>query len=165
MFANIMYLIKNIYFKKETIIYNVQKEQFYVNEIQFYELPFIHMKKKDYETPRKVYIYLKVNTTPIINIPIIKIHYIIDDLELSTLKISAPRELKPGDLDKDLDAYNTIYIFDNFKYKNENDNFTAFYTSLRNEKKLKKIQEIFLNADIVSKYKITNSKRNQIREI
>ena len=153
MFANIMYLIKNIYLKKETIILNVQREQYYVNEIQFYELPFIHMKKNDYEKPRKVYIYLKVNTTPIINIPIIKIHYIIDDLELSSLKISAPRELKPGDLDKDLAAYNTIYIFDNFKYKNENDNFTAFYTSLRNEKKLKKIQEIFLNADIVNKYR------------
>ena len=68
-------MFKNIYLKKETIIYNVQKEQFYVNEIQYYDLPFIHMKKKDYETPkRKVDIFLKVNTTSIINIPIIIIY-------------------------------------------------------------------------------------------
>jgi hypothetical protein len=168
MFANIMYLIKNIYLKKETIIVNVQKELFYVNEITFYDLPFIHMKKKDYESPtRKVDIFLKVNTTPIINIPIIKIHYIIDDLELPTLKISAPRDLKPGDLDKDFANYNTIYIFDNFKYKNENDNFQAFFKSLKNEKKMNKIQELFLNADIVNKYKKRyedNNKKQYTRE-
>lgn len=153
MFYNVMYLLKNIYLKKQTILTNIQGEQYYVDEILFYDLPYIHMVKKDYDKPKKINVYLRIKTIPIIDIPIIKIHYIVDDLELQSLKLSAPREFKPGDLDKDFAKYSTMYIFDKFKYKQETDSMTAFFNSLKSEKRIDKIQELFFNADIVNKYK------------
>ena len=153
MFSNIMYLLKNIYLKKQTILKNIQGEQYYIDEISFYDLPFIHMKKNDYAKPRNVYIYLRVKTIPIIDIPKIKIHYLIDDLELSNFKSNAVNILKPSDIDKGFEKYNTMYIFDFFKYKNENDNINAFANSLKTEKRLEKIQEFYFNADIVNKYR------------
>jgi hypothetical protein len=111
------------------------------------------MVKKDYDKPKKINVYLRIKTIPIIDIPIIKIHYIVDDLELQSLKLSAPREFKPGDLDKDFAKYSTMYIFDKFKYKQETDSMTAFFNSLKSEKRIDKIQELFFNADIVNKYK------------
>jgi hypothetical protein len=53
MFYNVMYLLKNIYLKKQTILTNIQGEQYYVDEILFYDLPYIHMVKKDYDKPKK----------------------------------------------------------------------------------------------------------------
>lgn len=153
MFYNVMYLLKNIYLKKQTILTNIQGEQYYVDEILFYDLPYIHMVKKDYDKPKKINVYLRIKTIPIIDIPIIKIHYIVDDLELQSLKLSAPREFKPGDLDKDFAKYSTMYIFDKFKYKQETDSMTAFFNSLKSEKRIDKIQELFFSADIVNKYK------------
>lgn len=153
MFYNVMYLLRNIYLKKQTILTNIQEEKYYVDEILFYDLPYIHMVKKDYDKPKKINIYLRIKTIPIIDIPIIKIHYIVDDLELQSLKLSAPREFKPVDLDKDFAKYSTMYIFDNFKYKEETDSMTAFFNSLKSEKRIDKIQELFFNADIVNKYK------------
>ena len=153
MFSNIMYIIKNIFFKKETILINIKKEKYYVDEILFYDLPFIHMKKKDYDTIRNVTIYLKVKTTLIIDIPIIKIHYVIDDLEIPNIKISAPTLLYPKDIDADLSSFNTMYIFNNINYKKENDNMNAFYNSLKNEKRVNKMLELFVNSDIVNMYK------------
>ena len=153
MFYNVMYMLRNIYLKKQTILTNIQGEKYYVDEILFYDLPYIHMVKKDYDDPKKINIYLRIKTIPIIGIPVIKIHYIVDDLELQSLKLSAPRELKPVDLDKDFDKYSTMYIFDNFKYKQETDSMTAFFNSLKSEKRIDKIQELFFNADIVNKYK------------
>ena len=153
MFYNVMYMLRNIYLKKQTILTNIQGEKYYVDEILFYDLPYIHMVKKDYDDPKKINIYLRIKTIPIIGIPVIKIHYIVDDLELQSLKLSAPRELKPVDLDKDFDKYSTMYIFDNLKYKQETDSMTAFFNSLKSEKRIDKIQELFFNADIVNKYK------------
>ena len=153
MFYNVMYLLRNIYLKKQTILTNIQGEKYYVDEILFYDLPYIHMVKKDYDKPKKINIYLRIKTIPIIDIPIIKIHYIVDDLEVQSLKLSAPREFKPVDLDKDFAKYSTMYIFDNFKYKEETDSMTAFFNSLKSEKRIDKIQELFFNADIVNKYK------------
>ena len=153
MFYNVMYLLRNIYLKKQTILINIQGEKYYVDEILFYDLPYIHMVKKDYDKPKKINIYLRIKTIPIIDIPIIKIHYIVDDLEVQSLKLSAPREFKPVDLDKDFAKYSTMYIFDNFKYKEETDSMTAFFNSLKSEKRIDKIQELFFNADIVNKYK------------
>ena len=153
MFYNVMYLLRNIYLKKQTILTNIQGEKYYVDEILFYDLPYIHMVRKDYDKPKKINIYLRIKTIPIIDIPIIKIHYIVDDLELQSLKLSAPREFKPVDLDKDFAKYSTMYIFDNFKYKEETDSMTAFFNSLKSEKRIDKIQELFFNADIVNKYK------------
>jgi hypothetical protein len=153
MFYNVMYLLKNIYLKKQTILTNIQDEKYYVDEILFYDLPYIHMVKKDYDKPKKINIYLKLKTIPIIDIPIIKIHYIVDDLEVQSVKLSAPREFKPIDLDKDFTKYSIMYIFDNFKYKDETDSMTAFFNSLKSEKRIDKIQELFFNADIVNKYK------------
>lgn len=153
MFYNVMYLLRNIYLKKQTILINIQGEKYYVDEILFYDLPYIHMVKKDYDKPKKINIYLRIKTIPIIDIPIIKIHYIVDDLEVQSLKLSAPREFKPVDLDKDFAKYSTMYIFDNFKYKEETDSITAFFNSLKSEKRIDKIQELFFNADIVNKYK------------
>lgn len=153
MFYNVMYLLKNIYLKKQTILTNIQGEQYYVDEILFYDLPYIHMVKKDYDKPKKINVYLRIKTIPIIDIPIIKIYYIVDDLELQSLKLSAPREFKPGDLDKDFAKYSTMYIFDKFKYKQETDSMTAFFNSLKSEKRIDKIQELFFSADIVNKYK------------
>ena len=153
MFYNVMYLLRNIYLKKQTIVTNIQGEKYYVDELLFYDLPYIHMVKKDYDNPKKINIYLRIKTIPIIDIPIIKIHYIVDDLELQSLKLSAPREFKPVDLDKDFAKYGTMYIFDNFKYKEETDSMTAFFNSLKSEKRIDKIQELFFNADIVNKYK------------
>lgn len=153
MFYNVMYLLKNIYLKKQTILTNIQEEKYYVDEILFYDLPYIHMVRKDYDKPKKINIYLRIKTIPIIDIPIIKIHYIVDDLELQSLKLSAPREFKPVDLDKDFAKYSTMYIFDTFKYKEETDSLTAFFNSLKSEKRIDKIQELFFNADIVNKYK------------
>lgn len=153
MFYNVMYLLRNIYLKKQTILTNIQGEKYYVDEILFYDLPYIHMVRKDYDKPKKINIYLRIKTIPIIDIPIIKIHYIVDDLELHSLKLSAPREFKPVDLDKDFAKYSTMYIFDNFKYKEETDSMTAFFNSLKSEKRIDKIQELFFNADIVNKYK------------
>jgi hypothetical protein len=153
MFYNVMYLLRNIYLKKQTILTNIQGEKYYVDELLFYDLPYIHMVKKDYDNPKKINIYLRIKTIPIIDIPIIKIHYIVDDLELQSLKLSAPREFKPVDLDKDFAKYGTMYIFDNFKYKEETDSMTAFFNSLKSEKRIDKIQELFFNADIVNKYK------------
>ena len=153
MFYNVMYMLRNIYLKKQTILTNIQGEKFYVDEILFYDLPYIHMVKKDYDKPKKINIYLRIKTIPIIGIPIIKIHYIVDDLEVKSLKLSAPREFKPVDLDKDFAKYSTMYIFDNFKYKQETDSMTAFFNSLKSEKRIDKIQELFFNADIVNKYK------------
>ena len=153
MFYNVMYLLRNIYLKKQTILTNIQGEKYYVDEILFYDLPYIHMVKKDYDKPKKINIYLRIKTIPIIDIPIIKIHYIVDDLEVQSLKLSAPREFKPLDLDKDFAKYSTMYIFDNFKYKEETDSMTAFFNSLKSEKRIDKIQELFFNADIVNKYK------------
>jgi hypothetical protein len=161
MFSNVMYLLKNIYLKKQTILVNIQGEQYYIDEISFYDLPFIHMKKNDYADPRNIYIYLKVKTIPIIDIPKIKIHYLLDDLELSNFKSNAVTILKPGDIDKGFEKYNTMYIFDFFKYKNENDNINAFANSLKKEKRLEKIQEFYFNADIVNKYR----KRYTVTEI
>jgi len=152
MFYNVMYLLKNIYLKKQTILINIQDEKYYVDEILFYDLPYVHMIKKDYDKPKKINIYLRIKTIPIIIIPIIKIHYIVDDLEVQSLKLSAPRELKPVDLDKDFAKYNTMYIFNKFKYKDETDSMAAFFTSLKREKRVDKIQELFFNADIVNKY-------------
>ena len=153
MFNNIMYIVKNIFFKKETILTNIKKEKYYVDEILFYDLPFIHMKKKDYDTIRNVTIYLKVKTTLIIDIPIIKIHYVIDDLEIPSIKITAPTLLYPKDIDADLSSFNTMYIFNNIKYKTENDNMNAFFTSLKNEKRVNKMLELFVNSDIVNMYR------------
>lgn len=153
MFYNVMYLLKNIYLKKQTILTNIQGERYYVDEILFYDLPYIHMVKKDYDKPKKINVYLRIKTIPIIDIPVIKIHYIVDDLEIQSLKLSAPRELKPGDLDKDFAKYSTMYIFDKFKYKQETDSMTAFFNSLKSEKRIDKIQELFFNADIVNKYR------------
>ena len=153
MFNNIMYIVKNIFFKKETILTNIKKERYYVDEILFYDLPFIHMKKKDYDTIRNVTIYLKVKTTLIIDIPIIKIHYVIDDLEIPSIKITAPTLLYPKDIDADLSSFNTMYIFNNIKYKTENDNMNAFFTSLKNEKRVNKMLELFVNSDIVNMYR------------
>jgi hypothetical protein len=152
MFYNVMYLLKNIYLKKQTILINIQDEKYYVDEILFYDLPYVHMIKKDYDKPKKINIYLRIKTIPIIIIPIIKIHYIVDDLEVQSLKLSAPRELKPVDLDKDFAKYNTMYIFNKFKYKDETDSMAAFFNSLKREKRVDKIQELFFNADIVNKY-------------
>ena len=152
MFYNVMYLLKNIYLKKQTILTNIQGEKYYVDEILFYDLPYIHMVKKDYDKPKKVNIYLRLKTIPIIDIPIIKIHYIVDDLELQSLKLSAPREFKPVDLDKDFAKYSSMYIFDKFTYKQETDSMAAFFNSLKSEKRIDKIQELFFNADIVNKY-------------
>jgi hypothetical protein len=161
MFSNVMYLLKNIYLKKQTILTNIQGEQYYIDEISYYDLPFVHMKKNDYADPRNIYIYLKVKTIPIIDIPKIKIHYLLDDLELSNFKSNAVTILKPGDIDKGFEKYNTMYIFDFFKYKNENDNINAFANSLKQEKRLEKIQEFYFNADIVNKYR----KRYTVTEI
>ena len=152
MFYNVMYLLKNIYLKKQTILTNIQGEKYYIDEILFYDLPYIHMVKKDYDKPKKINVYLRIKTIPIIDIPIIKIHYIVDDLEIKSLKLSAPREFKPVDLDKDFAKYSTMYIFDKFKYKQETDSMAAFFNSLKNEKRVDKIQELFFNADIVNKY-------------
>jgi len=166
MFNNIMYILKNIFLKKETILINIQNEKFYLDEILFYDLPFIHMKKKDYtgtEKPRMVNIYLKVKTIPIIDIPTLKIHYIIDDLEISSLKINAPTQLYPKDLNAELANFNMFYLFNKIKYKKENDNIDAFSRSMKNEKRINNNLEVFVNADIVNKYnrkfiKNTNSK-------
>jgi hypothetical protein len=152
MFYNVMYLLKNIYLKKQTILTNIQGERYYVDEILFYDLPYIHMVRKDYDKPKKINVYLRIKTIPIIDIPVIKIHYIVEDLEIQSLKLSAPREFKPSDLDKDFAKYSTMYIFDKFKYKQETDSMTAFFNSLKSEKRIDKIQELFFNADIVNKY-------------
>jgi hypothetical protein len=165
MFYNVMYLLKNIYLKKQTILTNIQGEKYYVDEILFYDLPYIHMVKKDYDKPKKINIYLRLKTIAIIDIPIIKIHYIVDDLELQSLKLSAPREFKPSDLDKDFAKYNTMYIFDMFKYKQETDSMAAFFNSLKREKRIDKIQELFFNADIVNKYKKRYSEQHNLKKI
>lgn len=165
MFYNVMYLLKNIYLKKQTILTNIQGEKYYVDEILFYDLPYIHMVKKDYDKPKKINIYLRLKTIAIIDIPIIKIHYIVDDLELQSLKLSAPREFKPSDLDKDFAKYSTIYIFDMFKYKQETDSMAAFFNSLKREKRIDKIQELFFNADIVNKYKKRYSEQHNLKKI
>lgn len=164
MFYNVMYLLKNIYLKKQTILTNIQGEKYYVDEILFYDLPYIHMVKKDYDKPKKINIYLRIKTIPIIDIPIIKIHYIVDDLELQSLKLSAPREFKPLDLDKDFAKYSTMYIFDKFKYKQETDSMAAFFNSLKSEKRIDKIQELFFNADIVNKYKKRYNEQHKEKE-
>lgn len=165
MFYNVMYLLKNIYLKKQTILTNIQGEKYYVDEILFYDLPYIHMVKKDYDKPKKITIYLRLKTIPIIDIPIIKIHYIVDDLEIQSLKLSAPREFKPVDLDKDFAKYSTMYIFDKFRYKQETDSMAAFFNSLKSEKRIDKIQELFFNADIVNKYqKRYNEQHKQINK-
>ena len=166
MFNNIMYILKNIFLKQETILINIQKERFYIDEIQFHELPYIHMKKKDYtgtDKPRMVNIYLKVKTIPIIDIPTLKIHYIIDNLEISSLKTNAPTQLYPKDLFAELANFNMIYLFNTINYKKENDNIDAFVNSMKNEKRINNNLEVFVNADIVNKYnrkfiKNTNSK-------
>jgi hypothetical protein len=165
MFNNIMYILKNIFLKRETILINIQCEKFYVDEISLYDLPFIHMKKKDYTGTNKnriVNIYLKVKTTPIIDIPTLKIHYIIDDLEISSIKTNAPTQLYPKDLNAELANFNMIYLFNKIRYKKENDNINAFFQSMKNEKRVNNNLEVFVNADIVNKYnkKFTKKSNN-----
>ena len=161
MFNNIMYLLKNSFLKKETILINIKDEKYYVDEVVFYDLPYVHMIRNEYYDPKTIYIYLRVKTTPIIDIPTLKIFYVTDDIELRNIKISAPRELKPVNIDKDFANYKTMYIFDTFNYADENDNINAFYNSLKNEKRINKIQEVFLNADIVSKYQNRYNEHNK----
>ena len=167
MFNNIMYLLKNSFLKKETILINIKDEKYYVDEVVFYDLPYIHMIRNEYYDPKTISIYLRVKTTPIIDIPTLKIFYVSDDIEVRNIKISAPRELKPVNIDKDFANYKTMYIFDTFNYADENDNINAFYNSLKNEKRINKIQELFLNADIVSKYqnRYNEHNKNKIDEL
>jgi hypothetical protein len=161
MFNNIMYLLKNSFLKKETILINIQGEKYYVDEVLFYDLPYIHMVKKEYEVPKTLSIYLRLKTIPIIDIPALRLFYVTDDIEVKNIKISAPRELKPVDIDKDFAKYKTMYIFDTFNYADENDNINAFFNSLKNEKRVNKIQELFLNADIVNKYQTRYKEHNK----
>ena len=167
MFNNIIYLLKNSFLKKETILINIKDEKYYVDEVVFYDLPYIHMIRNEYYDPKTISIYLRVKTTPIIDIPTLKIFYVTDDIEVRNIKISAPRELKPVNIDKDFANYKTMYIFDTFNYADENDNINAFYNSLKNEKRINKIQELFLNADIVSKYqnRYNEHNKNKIDEL
>jgi hypothetical protein len=41
MFYNVMYLLKNIYLKKQTILTNIQGEKYYIDEILFYDLTLL----------------------------------------------------------------------------------------------------------------------------
>ena len=168
MFNNIFYILKNIYLTNNTIIV-LKKEKngkffedkYYISDLNLLDTKSynLHFKK----TPDTIDIYLKINLKYIFENPILKINYLIDDIEdLEQRFPSITYNIEPKDINNEFNKYNNIYIHNKIKYSSIN--LDNFFQRLDVKKIIKNKEEIFFNTNILFKFEKTFGSQYQNSE-
>lgn len=159
MFNNIFYILKNIYLTNNTIVVikkeingKIIEDKYYINDLNLLDSKnsILHFKK----SLDTIDIYLKINLKYIFENPILKINYLIDDVEDLEQKFpSITYIMEPKDINDEFNKYNNIYIHNKIKYSSIN--LDNFFQRLDVKKIIKNKEEIFLNTNILFKFKKT----------
>jgi hypothetical protein len=177
MFYNVYYIIKNIYLLDNTIInvtnYRIKKnkeeKKYYISDVKLLDLKdnITHFKIEK----KKVTIFIKATLKFIIETPILKINYLVDDLE-DARQNYLPQSyiLQPKDLNKNYSNYDKIYIHNRVKYINNVKNIDNIVIDARKKNYIKNNDELFLNTQALKlfnkyfKLELSNDSKKKITE-
>ena len=149
LFYNIVYIIKKIYLLDTTII-DVDKAKFFVKNLTLDKLnPFRRdaISGNDYLAT----IRFNVDLTYINEIPILRINYIIDDLESNNTFKATAFEAKNFSKNQKYDKYKSIYIYDDINYNRYKNNITNFFNTIKIQNIIKSKEELFYNEIVLNK--------------
>ena len=171
LFYNVLYIIQNIYLIDDTIVkvHNISNEIDKQDDKKYYisEIKKLDLKTSKFQIEKgKVTIYLQAKTRFIFEYPILKIQYLIDDIEKNKEKFkSLLNNLEPKDISDVFSKYNSIYIDNTIKYSDIS--IYNFFNSLDIQKiigKNKDLFEIFLNPNVMEKFTEAQAKKEPKEE-
>jgi hypothetical protein len=156
MFANIYYILKNVYLTDDTII-NItsyrakranEKKKYFISQLSLLDLKdnTTHFKIEE----KKVTIYVKATLKYIVENPILQINYLIDNLE-NARQDFLPQSyiLEPKDINSNYSNSkdNKIYIHDKVKYVDNIYGIESVIINSRRYNYIKNKEELFFNTN------------------
>ena len=151
LFYNILYVIKKIYLLDTTII-EVNGDKFFLKNLTLDKVnPFKRDTSRDGSTEYIATIRFNVDLTYINEIPILKINYIIDDLENNNLFKTSSFEPKNFSKNQTYSKYKSIYIYDDIEYDSIKNKIDTFFNTIKIQSIIKNKEELFYNDIVLNK--------------
>ena len=159
-FNNILYILKNIYLKENTIVLLDKREKYFVKNISLLENnPENFIANYILSGKNIITLNLRIDLQKIDKIKLLNINYIAKDKENNNNLTNNFLKYNPQDFDKKYTNYQNIFFDKNIEYYNKN------YSSLIREENIKKLiknkEEIFFNNEV---FKILNQKYKPAQE-
>jgi hypothetical protein len=164
LFHNILYIIKKIYLLDTTIINYEDNDiddiakTFYIKNLTLEQNNPFKLDKFKTNNYYNVIIKFRCDIKYINLNPILKINYIIDDLEI----LDKTNQLKTNEFDpknffknQDFKKYNSTYIYDTIDYKSINDKINKILNTIKIQKIIKSKEEIFFNETALKHFNVS----------